>query len=148
MDRRVFGYFRSGVLVAVGSDARRCGSVSDPDPVLRRLFASESALNFVNAILPSLGTDKQIGRISGSGAAFGYWGGVTSLFILLLLFVESPDTGLTMLGISPVLGLDPATMEGTRSVGPFIALWYVIFMIPFFAYVRDTLHLWARARRY
>ncbi|MBU0780171.1 MAG: MFS transporter, partial [Alphaproteobacteria bacterium] len=37
-------------------------------------FASESALNFVNAILPSLGTDKEIGRISGSGAAFGYWG--------------------------------------------------------------------------
>lgn len=101
-------------------------------------FASESALNFVNAILPSLGTDKEIGRISGSGAAFGYWGGVTSLFILLLLFVESPDTGLTLLGIPPMLGLDAAQMEGTRSVGPFIALWYIVFMIPFFAYVRDT----------
>ncbi|WP_394151792.1 MFS transporter [Loktanella salsilacus] len=101
-------------------------------------FASESALNFVNAILPSLGTDREIGRISGSGAAFGYWGGVTSLFILLLLFVESGDTGLTLLGNPPLFGLDPAQMEGTRSVGPFIALWYIIFMIPFFAYVRDT----------
>jgi UMF1 family MFS transporter len=36
-------------------------------------FAAESALNFVNAILPSLGTNEEVGRISGSGAAFGYW---------------------------------------------------------------------------
>ncbi|WP_237059429.1 MFS transporter [Loktanella sp. M215] len=100
-------------------------------------FAAESGLNFVNAILPSLGTEKEIGRISGSGAAFGYWGGVVSLFILLLLFVESPETGLTLLGHPPALGLDAAQMEGTRSVGPFIAVWYAIFMIPFFLFVRD-----------
>ena len=49
-------------------------------------FAAESTLNFVNAILPSLGNEKEIGRISGSGAALGYWGGVVSLFIMLLLF--------------------------------------------------------------
>ncbi len=101
-------------------------------------FAAESALNFVNAILPSLGTAQQIGRISGSGAAFGYWGGVVSLFILLLFFVESPDTGVTLIGLAPPFGLDPAQMEGTRSVGPFIAIWYVVFMIPFFVYVRDA----------
>ncbi|MBU2359326.1 MAG: MFS transporter, partial [Alphaproteobacteria bacterium] len=100
-------------------------------------FAAESGLNFVNAILPSLGTEKEIGRISGSGAAFGYWGGVVSLFILLLLFVESPETGLTLLGHPPALGLDAAQMDGTRSVGPFIAVWYAIFMIPFFLFVRD-----------
>ena len=100
-------------------------------------FAAESALNFVNAILPSLGNDHEIGRISGSGAAFGYWGGVVSLFILLLLFVESPDTGVTLIGMAPPFGLDPAQMEGTRSVGPFIAIWYAVFMIPFFLYVRD-----------
>jgi len=46
-------------------------------------FAAESALNFVNAILPSLGNKDEVGRISGSGAAFGYWGGVVSLFIML-----------------------------------------------------------------
>ena len=39
-------------------------------------IAAESALNFVNAILPSLGNKDEVGRISGSGAAFGYWGGV------------------------------------------------------------------------
>ena len=99
-------------------------------------FAAESALNFVNAILPSLGNDEEVGRISGSGAAFGYWGGVTSLFIMLLLFAES-DQGVTLLGNAPLFGLDPELREGTRFVGPFIAIWYAIFIIPFFLYVRD-----------
>jgi UMF1 family MFS transporter len=99
-------------------------------------FAAESALNFVNAILPSLGTDDEVGRISGSGAAFGYWGGVTSLFIMLLLLAEN-DQGVTLLGNAPLFGLDPEMREGTRAVGPFIAIWYVIFIIPFFLFVRD-----------
>ena len=99
-------------------------------------FAAESALNFVNAILPSLGNDEEVGRISCSGAAFGYWGGVTSLFIMLLLLAEN-DQGVTLLGNAPLFGLDPEMREGTRAVGPFIAIWYVIFIIPFFMYVRD-----------
>lgn len=100
-------------------------------------FASESALNFVNAILPSLGSTDEVGRISGSGAAFGYWGGVVSLFIMLLLLAEN-DTGVTLLGTAPLFGLDPDLREGTRSVGPFIAIWFAIFMIPFFLWVRDA----------
>ena len=99
-------------------------------------FAAESALNFVNAILPSLGRDDEIGRISGSGSAFGYWGGVVSLFLMLLFLAEN-DAGVTLLGNAPLFGLDPEAREGTRSVGPLIALWYVVFMIPFFLWVRD-----------
>ncbi|WP_108814032.1 MFS transporter [Loktanella sp. Alg231-35] len=99
-------------------------------------FAAESGLNFVNAILPSLGNDEEVGRISGSGAAFGYWGGVVSLFIMLLLLAEN-DAGVTLLGNAPLFGLDPDLREGTRSVGPFIAIWYIVFIIPFFLYVRD-----------
>ena len=83
-----------------------------------------------------MGDEKEVGRISGSGAAFGYWGGVTSLFIMLLLFAESEE-GVTLLGNAPLFGLDPETREGTRFVGPFIAIWYIIFIIPFFLYVRD-----------
>lgn len=99
-------------------------------------FAAESALNFVNAILPSLGDKEDIGRISGSGAAFGYWGGVTALFIMLLLLAEN-DEGVTLLGNAPLFGLDPELREGTRAVGPFIAIWFAIFMVPFFLFVRD-----------
>lgn len=100
-------------------------------------IAAESALNFINAILPSLGDEKEIGRISGSGAAFGYWGGVLSLAVMLALFAESATTGTTMIGLSPVLGLDADAREGTRAVGPFMAIWYAVFIIPFFLYVRD-----------
>ncbi len=99
-------------------------------------FAAESAANISNGILPSLAHGSAIGRISGSGAALGYWGGVASLFVMLLLLAEN-DQGVTLLGNAPALGLDPETREGTRSVGPFIALWYVVFIIPFFAWVRD-----------
>ncbi|SMX40202.1 MFS transporter [Octadecabacter ascidiaceicola] len=99
-------------------------------------IAAESALNFTNAILPSLGTKDEIGRISGSGAAFGYWGGVTALFIMLLLFAEN-EQGVTLLGNAPLFGLDPEMREGTRSVGPFIAFWFALFMIPFWLWVRD-----------
>lgn len=103
-------------------------------------IAAESGLNFVNAILPSLGTKDEVGRISGSGAAFGYWGGVVALAIMLLLFVEQDNGKTIFIGLDPPLGLDPDQKEGTRFVGPFIALWYAVFMIPFFLYVRDDPH--------
>lgn len=99
-------------------------------------IAAESALNFTNAYLPSLGDDREVGRISGSGSAFGYWGGVVSLFVMLLLLAEN-DSGVTLLGNAPLFGLDPALREGTRLVGPFIAIWFVVFSLPFFLWVRD-----------
>ncbi len=100
------------------------------------LIGMEFATTFTNSILPDLGTDDEIGRISGSGWAFGYVGGVISLILMLTLFVEQ-SSGLTLIGISPILGLDAAASEGTRSVGPFTAIWYVVFMIPFFLWVRE-----------
>lgn len=98
--------------------------------------ASECAFNLNNATLPLLGTPEQVGRISGSASAFGYWGGVLSLFAMLLLFAEN-ENGTTLIGIAPILGLDPAEREGTRFVGPFIAIWFAVFMVPFFVWNRD-----------
>lgn len=100
------------------------------------LIAAEFILIFVNAILPSLGDKEEVGKISGNGAALGYWGGVVSLFLMLLLFAEN-DTGKTLIGLDPLFGLDAGAREGTRSVGPFIAIWFMVFMIPFFAWVRE-----------
>lgn len=99
--------------------------------------ASESAMNVNNGILPSLGDDRAVGRISGSGAALGYWGGVLSL-VLMLLFLAENENGVTLLGNPPAFGLDPEEREGTRSVGPFIAIWYAVFIIPFFLWSRET----------
>lgn len=100
------------------------------------LVGMEFATIFTNSMLPELGTREEIGRISGSGWAFGYVGGVISLILMLAFFAEGA-TGTTLIGIHPILGLDPATREGTRAVGPFVAIWYALFMIPFFLWVRE-----------
>ena len=97
----------------------------------------EFATIFTNALMPDLGTPEEIGRISGSGFAFGYLGGVLALVLMLVFFAEGGDTGMTLIGIAPVFGLDPEAREGTRVVGPFTAIWYVVFMIPFFLWVRE-----------
>ncbi|MFT4618905.1 MAG: UMF1 family MFS transporter [Sulfitobacter sp.] len=101
------------------------------------LIGMEFATVFTNSMLPDLGTKEEIGSISGNGWAFGYVGGLFALMIMLLLFAESATTGKTMLGIDPLFGLDAAAREGTRFVGPLTAIWYIVFMIPFFLWVRD-----------
>ncbi|WP_050527912.1 MFS transporter [Pseudorhodobacter aquimaris] len=100
------------------------------------LIGMEFATIFSNAMLHDLGPREEIGRISGSGWAFGYLGGLLSLIIMLLLLAEG-TTGKTLLGIAPLFGLDAAAREGTRAVGPFTALWYAVFMLPFFLWVRE-----------
>ena len=97
----------------------------------------EFATIFTNALLPSLGDHDDIGGISGSGFAFGYLGGVIALALMLSLFAENAKTGLTLLKIDPIFGLDATTREGTRAVGPFTAIWYLVFMIPFFVWVKE-----------
>lgn len=99
------------------------------------LVGMEFATTFTNALMPSLGAREEMGRISGAGWAFGYVGGVVSL-TFMLLFLQEDATGRTLLGIAPLFGLDPATSEGTRAVGPFTAIWYAVFILPFFLWVR------------
>ena len=96
----------------------------------------EYGIVFTNAILPTLGKRSEWGRISGTGWALGYIGGLVSLVIMLALLAEGDD-GVTLIGIEPVLGLDADAREGTRAVGPFSALWYIVFVIPFFLWVKE-----------
>lgn len=101
------------------------------------LIGMEFTTIFTNAMMPDLVEDDQMGRVSGSGFAFGYVGGILSLIIMLTLFVEMGGTGKTLIGLDPILGLDSAAREGTRAVGPFSAIWYLVFMVPFFLWVRE-----------
>lgn len=59
------------------------------------LIAMEFATIFTNALMPHLAVREELGRVSGSGFAFGYAGGVLSLFLMLLLFAENAATGQT-----------------------------------------------------
>lgn len=102
-------------------------------------IGAEYALIFINSQLPELGTDEEIGEISGTGFAFGYFGGLLSLIIVLVLFAEMGG-GKTIVGLAPGFGLlDGDQMEGTRAAGPITALWYVVFMIPYFRWVHEPL---------
>jgi MFS transporter, UMF1 family len=100
------------------------------------LIGMEFATTFTNAMMPGLGSRAELGRISGTGWAFGYLGGLVALIVMLTLLAENAS-GRTLIGIAPILGLDPEAREGTRAVGPFVALWYAVFMIPFFLWVRE-----------
>ncbi len=97
----------------------------------------EFATIFTNALMPTLSDHDDLGAISGSGFAFGYLGGLVALVIMLGFIADNADTGLTFLGLTPPFGLDPEAREGARAVGPFTAIWYVVFMIPFFLWVKE-----------
>lgn len=115
-----------------------------PDPTLvlvayvLAFVGSEFGTVFTNAMLPDLGDRAEIGRIPGSGWALGYLGGLVSLVAVLALMAPAPGSDLTMLGIPPILGLDPAAGEPARATGPLSALWYVIFALPLFLWAPDV----------
>ena len=102
------------------------------------LFGFEFAAVFNNAMMPGLVPRSRLGRLSGSAWALGYIGGIVSLVIVLGLLAANPSTGKTLLGLSPLFGLDVETHQGDRASGPLSAMWYVIFVLPMFLYTPDA----------
>ena len=116
--------------------------LADPTAILAflviALIGAEYTGVFTNAALPALGGRDEIGRISGSGWALGYWGGLASLAVVLGLMVPVPGSERTVIGLEPILGLDPGRGEGARAVGPLSALWHIVFVVPFFLWTPDA----------
>ncbi|MBD3786555.1 MAG: MFS transporter [Sphingomonadales bacterium] len=104
------------------------------------MIGMEFATTFTNAMLPDLAPRDEIGKVSGSGWAFGYVGGMLALIVMLGFLQISPTSGRTLIGLPPLFGLDLAAREDTRIVGPLTAVWYAVFMIPFFLWVREPRH--------
>jgi UMF1 family MFS transporter len=100
-------------------------------------IGSEFTLLFNNAMLPALGARADIGRISGSGWAIGYLGGLVSLIAVLLLIAPAPGSERTLIGLAPIFGLETAAGEPARAVGPLSALWYLVFALPLFLFTPD-----------
>ena len=98
----------------------------------------EFAGMFTNAMMPSLVPPERVGRLSGTGWATGYVGGLLSLILVLGFLAGNPHTGKTLLGITPLFGLDPALREGDRAVGPLTAIWFVVFILPLFLFTPDV----------
>jgi MFS transporter, UMF1 family len=101
-------------------------------------LGSEFGQIITNAMLPSLGGRAAIGRISGSGWALGYLGGLASLAVVLAFLSPVPGSERTLLGVAPAFGLDPDLGEPARATGPMSAVWYVVFALPLFLWTPDA----------
>ncbi|MDP6343076.1 MAG: MFS transporter [Alphaproteobacteria bacterium] len=91
-------------------------------------LGAEFSIVFNNAMLPSLAREARLGRLSGYAWALGYLGGLVSLGFVLAAF-SLPEV--------PLFGLDKASHEHDRIVGPLAAVWTAIFIIPLFLFTPD-----------
>src|ERR1700716_2500005 len=89
-----------GALLVIGSSLMWFGKPGDASVIAPLLLAYgiatigvEFATVFNNAMMPSLVPPDKIGRLSGTGWAGGYVGGILSLILVLGFFAASPDTG-------------------------------------------------------
>ena len=101
-------------------------------------IGAELATVFNNAMMTSLVSNRRLGTLSGAGWAIGYVGGLVSLAIVAGLIVADPSSGKTLLGLAPVVPLDEVSREGDRLIGPFCALWYLVFVLPLFLFTPDV----------
>ncbi len=101
------------------------------------LIGIEFSTVFTNSMMPSLVSREDLGKLSGSGWALGYIGGIIALVIVLAFMSADPISGKTMVGLSPMLGLDASQFEGERATGPLAAIWFLIFIIPLFLFTPD-----------
>jgi MFS transporter, UMF1 family len=133
-----------GALLVIGSSLMWFGKPGDPSVIPPLLLAyglatigAEFATVFNNAMMPTLVPPDQIGRLSGTGWATGYVGGILSLILVLGFLAASPETGRTLFGLMPLFGLDPVSHQGDRISGPLTGIWFIIFVLPMFLLTPD-----------
>jgi UMF1 family MFS transporter len=101
-------------------------------------IAAEFSIVFNDSMMPRLTNPQNVGRISNLAWGLGYLGGMVVLIAVVTLLAANPQTGLTIAGIKPLFGLDPATGEDARITGPIAALWYLLFILPMFLLTPDA----------
>lgn len=94
------------------------------------IVGAEFAIIFNNAMLPTLVEHTQIGRLSGFGWAMGYLGALLALPAMLWITGQLPGV--------PGPELDQANHVGERLAGPFVAVWFLVFILPFMLWTTDT----------
>jgi len=88
----------------------------------------ELGMQFYNALLPTLTTEDQLGRVSGYGWALGYAGGLAALLVALIGFVQPAH---------PWFGMSRAGGFNYRATCLLAAIWLAIFSLPLFLMIRD-----------
>jgi MFS transporter, UMF1 family len=126
-----------GALLVIGASLMWFSRPGDVGAIPFVLFAYciatigvEFATVFNNAMMPTLVPPERIGRLSGTGWATGYLGGILSLILVLGFLAANPESGRTLFGFTPLFGLDPVAHQGDRITGPLTGIWFVIFVLP------------------
>src|SRR5437660_780839 len=133
-----------GALLVIGSSLMWIGRPGDVGVIPPLLLAfsiatigAEFATVFNNAMMPTLVPPDRIGRLSGTGWATGYVGGILSLVLVLGFLAADPESGRTLFGLKPLFGLDPVSHQGDRISGPLTGIWFVVFVLPMFLLTPD-----------
>jgi UMF1 family MFS transporter len=85
-------------------------------------FFYELSLIFYNSILKKISSSKNLGKSSGFGFALGYIGGILILIVCIKIFIDNDTLP---------FGLTKENSENIRATSIVVALWYLIFSIPF-----------------
>ena len=82
----------------------------------------ELSLIFYNSTLKKISESENLGKSSGFSFALGYIGGIIVLIICIKIFIDNNTLP---------FGLSNENSENVRVTSIFVALWYLIFSIPF-----------------
>ena len=131
------GFRKSFVVLATLVSAAATAALYDvlPGEVARALLfviianiAFEFGTVFYNAFLPDVSTPRNIGTVSGWGWGLGYVGGLLALALALVGFVRT-DT--------PWFGVSAEGGANIRATNVFVAVWFVVFSLPLFIFVKE-----------
>ncbi len=102
----------------------------------------EFGIVFNNAMLGDIVGRERLGRWSGWAWGIGYIGGLAALFAMLFGFIQTDE---------PWFGVGKENAANIRVVGPLVAFWFAVFVIPLFLFTPDrdvsTLPLGQRVRQ-
>ena len=85
-------------------------------------FFYELSLIFYNSILKRISNSNNLGKSSGFSFALGYIGGILILIVCIKIFIDNE--------VLP-FGLSKENSENIRATSIVVALWYLLFSIPF-----------------
>jgi MFS transporter, UMF1 family len=101
-------------------------------------IAAEFSIVFNDSMLLRLVPQSDVGRVSNVAWGLGYLGGMIVLIFIIACLAGNPETGKTIIGISPLFGIDPVQGEDARAAGPISGLWYFLFILPMFLFTPDV----------
>ncbi len=92
---------------------------------------------FHNAMLPSIAPVSRVGLISGLAFSLGNVGGLLLMLFVLFAFAMPGTQPWAFLPEVPLFGIDQATHEHDRIVGPIAGLWMALFTLPVLLFTPD-----------